>query len=393
MADPAIKRYEFEGWQLDPIERQLTRQGEPIPLTPKVFDTLLILVEKAGRLVSKEEFMSRVWPDAFVEDAVLTQNISQLRKVLGAEVIETVSKKGYRFLKPVHAITTATPTKSQEKLAPDRVISSRAASKRAWLQAACILLAASIVALGLVYLGNRKRHASEPHAILSLAVLPLENLSGDPNQEYFVDGMTDELITDLAQIHSLRVISRTSVVQFKHSRKKLPEIASELNVDAVVEGSVLRTGDDVRVTAQLLDAREDRHLWAASYEQEMENVLRLQAQIARTIAEQVNARLTREEGTKLAARPSTNPESYDALLTGRYLFNRRNPADTKKAIGYLRRAVEVDPQNARAWATLAYCYSSLGADLGVSDPAEVLPLAHLRSTRRFKSTLILPKRI
>jgi tetratricopeptide (TPR) repeat protein len=187
--------------------------------------------------------------------------------------------------------------------------------------------------------------------------------------------MTDELITDLAQIHSLRVISRTSVVQFKHSKKKLPEIASELNVDAVVEGSVLRTGNDVRVTAQLLDARADRHLWASSYEQEMGNVLRLQAQIAKTIAEQVHASLTSEEGSKLATRPSTNPQSYDALLTGRYLFNRRNPADTEKAIVYLRRAVELDPQNGPAWATLAYCYTALGADLGASDPAKVLPLA------------------
>jgi len=187
--------------------------------------------------------------------------------------------------------------------------------------------------------------------------------------------MTDELITDLAQIHSLRVISRTSVMQFKHTQKKLPAIAAELNVDAVVEGSVLRSGNNLRITAQLLDARQDRHLWASSYERDITDAVALQGQVARAIAGQVKAKLTPQEDANLAKQRPTNPEAYDALLKGRFFWNRRNPAAAEEAIGYFRHAVEIEPSNAEAWAALAGCYASLGADLGAADPAKVLPEA------------------
>ena len=183
-------------------------------------------------------------------------------------------------------------------------------------------------------------------------MLPLDNLSGDPNQEYFADGITDELITDLAQIHSLRVISRTSVMQFKHTRKSLPQIAAELNVDAVVEGSVVRSGNRVRITAQLLNARQDRHLWAASYEREMTDIIGLESQVAKSIADQVKVNLTPAEDARLAKRRPANPEAYDALLKGRFLWNRRNAAAAEKAIGYFRQAAGKEPGNAehgRRW--------------------------------------------
>src|SRR5581483_8344395 len=360
--------YEFDQFRLDPCERTLLRQGQAVALTPKVFDTLVYLVENSGRLITKDEFMKQVWAGALVEDAALAQSISQLRKALGdSELIETVPKKGYRFLEQVKIVDAGPPTApvssfssattAQSPLGSDIPVPSRSRARQwVWAVAVLVLLA------GAAFIYFYERTAAARSSIRSLAVLPLQNLSGDPAQEYFADGMTDELITDLAQIHSLRVISHTSVVQFKHTQKSLPEIAAELNVDAVVEGSVVRTGKDISITAQLLDARRDQHMWAASYEREIANVLDLQRQVARTIADQVNAKLTPEEGAALAKQHATNPAAYDALLTGRFLFNRRNPADTEKAIDYFQRAAELDPNNAEAWAALAYANASLGSD-------------------------------
>src|SRR5215467_9076464 len=378
MAISTRQTYEFGAFRLDPTERILLRGSEPVALTPKVFDTLVLLVENSGRLVTKDDFMRQVWADAFVEDATLVQSISQLRKALGdPEIIETVPKKGYRFLGSVRtvvptspAISDAAPALESPTSESDRALRAPKQIARHWLLVSAAL---GVLVVAVVFYVLDRRAGPN---IRSLAVLPLQNLSGDSGQEYFVDGMTDELITDLAQIHSLRVISRTSVMQFKQTQKSLPEIAAALNVDAVVEGSVQRTGNNVRITAQLLDARQDRHLWAASYEREITNVLELQGQVAKSIADQINVKLTPEEGATLTVRRPTNPAAYDALLTGTYLFNRRNAADTKKAIGYLQHSVEIDPNSADAWTTLASCYTSLGSDLAAADPAEVIPLAH-----------------
>ena len=384
MATSSRQAYEFGAFRLDPAERTLLRAGEPLALTPKVFDTLVFLVENAGRLITKDEFMKEVWADAFVEDATLAQSISQLRKALGdPEIIETVSKKGYRFLGTVRIAGAALPatepaqTMQTENFPAHSTVKGPRRNGRLWFAAAAglVLLAALIF----FYVHERSTYAVK--TVRSIAVLPLQNLSGDSGQEYFVDGMTDELITDLAQIHSLRVISRTSVMQFKHTQKTLPEIAAALNVDAVVEGSVLRTGNNVRITAQLLDARQDRHLWAASYERELTNVLELQGQVAKSIADQINVKLTPNEGKALTVRRSTNPAAYDALLTGKYLFNRRTAADTEKAIDYLKHSVAIDPQSADAWATLAYCYTSLGSDLAAADPSAVVPPARAAITK------------
>ena len=376
MATSTRQAYEFGRFRLDPAERSLLRQNEPVALTPKVFDTLVYLVENAGCLVTKDEFLKRVWADAFVEEATLAQSISQLRKALGdTDLIETVPKKGYRFLGKVRTVeaspqaVTSSPT-SVESGGKSQVadVDRSRTSRRPWIWVTTLVV---ILAAGLSFYAYQRSVRDRP-TIKSLAVLPLQNLSGDPGQEYFVDGMTDELITDLAQIHSLRVISRTSVMQFKHTNKTLPEIARDLNVDAAVEGSVVRTGSGIRITAQLLDARQDRHLWAASYEREMTNVLELQGQIARAIADQVHAKLTPEEGASLGKQRRTNPQAYDALLTGRFLFNRRSPADTEKAISYFQKAVDLDPNNAPAWTELGYANASLGSDIGVVDRAKVL---------------------
>jgi len=207
--------------------------------------------------------------------------------------------------------------------------------------------------------GTAGAGADSPRQV-SIAVLPIENLSRDPEQEYFADGMTEALITDLAKIGALKVISRTSVMQFKNSRKPLRKIADELGVDLILEGSALRAGDRVRITAQLIEAKSDRHLWAESYERDVSDILSLQSEVARTIAREVEVKLTPQEETRLAARRAVDPEAFTLYLKGRYFWNRRNPADLQKGLQYFQKAVEKDPQYAQAYAGLADSYSLLG---------------------------------
>jgi TolB-like protein/DNA-binding winged helix-turn-helix (wHTH) protein len=365
--------YSFGAFQLDPLERRLLRNGRDLRLTPKVFETLVLLVERHGLLVEKDDLMKALWPDTFVEEVTLARNISLIRKALGdapgqdeSQYIETVSKRGYRFIAEVKEISQQQPQEVvAEKIAPG-IPCKWWQRSRAWIAMGGLAL---LVAGSAAFLGYRSLHRSL--SIQSLAVLPLENLSGDAGQEYFVDGMTDELITNLAQIHSLRVISRSSVMQFKHTNKTLPEIAKALKVDAVVTGAVSRSANNIRVSAQLLDARQDRHLWAATYERQMEDVLGLQMQVARTIADQVQANLTPAEDARLAKSRRINPEAYNALLQGRFLRNERTPPAMLKALAYFQSAVAKDPGSAEAWAALGDCYTSLAGDQASVDPNSV----------------------
>jgi TolB-like protein/DNA-binding winged helix-turn-helix (wHTH) protein/Tfp pilus assembly protein PilF len=376
--------YTFGPFLLDTGEYRLVRDCRDLRLPPKVFETLLFLVERNGLLVEKDDLMKTLWPGAFVEEVTLAQNISVLRKALGdppgqgqSQYIETVSKRGYRFIADVRKIDpSAAPSGEPQQVQPQSVAPS--VPKKWWQNRAAPITLAGLVLLltGIGAFWRFKALRSSSIEIRSLAVLPLANLSDDPDQEYFADGMTDELITDLAQIHSLRVISRTSIMQFKHTKKTLPEIARELNVDAIVEGSVSRSGSNVHVTAQLLNARQDRHLWAASFERQMVDILGLQTQMAKAIADQVKATLTPEEDAHLTKRPLRNPQAYDALLKGRFLRNRRSAPTTEKAIAYFQQAIAIDPDNAEAWAALGDSYASLGSDIGTSDPAAMRPRAH-----------------
>jgi adenylate cyclase len=224
--------------------------------------------------------------------------------------------------------------------------------------------------------------AAAPHVIRSIAVLPLDNYSGDPKQEYFADGLTDELTTDLATISALRVISRGSVMQFKGDhRPPTPAIAKLLNVDAVVEGSVMRVGDKVRVTAQLIDARADKHLWAKSYERDTRDVLAMQDNIAREIARQVNVELTPDEKVRLTSAPTVNPAAHDAYLKGRYFFNRPSDENLKKAIAQFEEAVKLDPNFAPAYSGLSDAYLWAGLNEGVLTAAEAMPKAKATAER------------
>jgi TolB-like protein/Tfp pilus assembly protein PilF len=217
---------------------------------------------------------------------------------------------------------------------------------------------------------------AEPPAIRSLAVLPLESLSNDASQDYFADGMTDELISDLGQISALRVISRTSVMGYKHARKPLPQIAHELNVDAIVEGTVLRSGDQVRITAQLIDAAADKHLWSQSYEGELKDTLALQNQVARAIADQIRINLNPQEQAALKSAKVVIPEAYESYLKGRYFWNKRTPDSLKVALAYFNQAIDQDPTYAHAYSGLADTYALLGDwQYGVMTPKEALPKA------------------
>jgi TolB-like protein/Tfp pilus assembly protein PilF len=215
-----------------------------------------------------------------------------------------------------------------------------------------------------------------------LAVLPLENLSVDPSQEYFSDGMTDELITELRRIGNLRVISRTSVMTYKGARRPLPQIARELNVDVVVEGTVLRSGNQVRITAQLISAADDKHLWAKSYEVDLGDTLALQEQVARSIASEIRIELTPHEQAMFESVKRVNPEAYEAYLKGRYFWNKRTTESLRRAIDYFNQAIEKDPNYAPAYAGLADSYALAGDwQYGVLTPREAYPRAKAAATK------------
>lgn len=358
--------FRFGEFSLDTDQRVLLRDGKPVALTPKVFDTLLILVANNGRIVEKDELMNRLWPDTFVDEANLASNIKQLRKSLGDDArqpvyIETVARRGYRFIAQVKEREEQTEGEfaAQRQAVTERgklslLDKARRGLRPAWIFPALALL----MIVGVAYWKLAPKTAPDPQ-IRSLVVLPLENLSGDPAQEYLADGMTDALIGDLAKIASLRVISRTSAMHYKGANKPLPEIATELNVDAVVEGAMQRSGDRVSIRARLIHAGNERQLWAESYERDFSDALAMQTEIARAIALEVQAKLTPAERARLTKTVAVSRKALDDYLQGRYLLGRRG--ELTKAIDYFQSALTEDPTYAPAYAGLAACYNSLGS--------------------------------
>src|SRR6266513_3504729 len=375
--------YEFGPFRLDPAERSLLCDKEAIPLTPKAFETLLLLVEYSGHLLTKDELMKRLWPDTFVEEVNLAQNISAIRRALhdkngGLHYVETVAKGGYRFTAETRKILyepPRTPTQDAEPVAGpvlDLVVHRWPVTRLAVIASATIL----VIAIALLFIprivnfrAKGTSAASAATAIRSVAVLPLVNLSSDPEQEYFSDGMTDELIAELAKVGRLRVISHTSVQRYKETKRPLPEIARELSVDAVVEGTVMRSGDRVRITAQLIDARSDRHLWAESYERDLREVLALQDEVAQRIATQVGINLTAGDQTQMVSTRVVDPGAHEAYLKGRYRWNQRTEAGLRAGIKYFQKAIYLDPNYPQAYAGLADCYIMM-ANWGFMPPAE-----------------------
>jgi TolB-like protein/DNA-binding winged helix-turn-helix (wHTH) protein/Flp pilus assembly protein TadD len=349
-------------------------------LPPRAFDTLLVLVENNGRLLEKDALMRTVWGDTVVEENNLSQVVYLLRKALrdgedGSRYIETVPKRGYRFVGGVREVresdmdpassATALQGESEADLsAPASDVEPAVPhlaerNSRGHGLIGVLVIAAVVALLGVAGWRQGLFGEAEPGPIRSVAVLPLQNLSNDPTQEYFVDGMTDELITDLAQIRELKVVSKTSIMQYKSTRIPLPQIGRSLGVDAVVEGSVLRSGDRVRITAQLIRTATDRHIWAAAYDGDLKDVLSLQARVAEAITNEVKLNLTAEESGRLRRGRAVNPEAFDLYLRGRYWWNQRNVEGFKKAIDYFNQAIEKDSNFALAYSGLADSHTLL----------------------------------
>jgi TolB-like protein/DNA-binding winged helix-turn-helix (wHTH) protein len=400
MEHPAEAVYRFGPFRLESSEHRLLRDGEPVSLPHKAFEVLLALVENPGRLVLREDLLKRVWPETFVEEANLAVAVSQLRKLLcdrqngEHRYIETVRSIGYRFVAPVQiaeplpeADAQTTPVQSISAvtvLPPEDLPRKAPGLMRLWPAPLISGIAVAILALLFGFNGRGWRdrllgRASPPH-IESIAVLPLENLSRDAEQGYFADGMTESLITELGKISALRVISRTSVMQYKGTHKPVLEIARELNVDAVVEGSVERFGDRARITANLLHARTDRHLWAGTYERDLRDILELQDQVAQDIASEIRVKLTPHERIQLASSGQINPEAHEAYLKGRFFWNKRTEQPLKKSIEYFEQAIEKEPRYALAYVGLADSYSIL-AQWDFLPPHEAYPKARAAATK------------
>jgi TolB-like protein/DNA-binding winged helix-turn-helix (wHTH) protein len=377
--------YEFGPFRLEPAERKLLHGNEIVVLTPKAFDTLVLLVRNSGHLLEKDELIRALWPDSFVEEGNLTNNISLLRKALGDDpaYIETVPKRGYRFVGAVHRLSNAktlclidaSPVQpSYPVYLPPSDAALRARIRRVGITLAAI--SATVLAIAAIAWRVSRRSGTPRQSgpqIRSLAVLPLTNLSSDADQDYFADGMTEELITDLGKIRSLRVISRTSVMQYKGTKKPVPEIARDLSVDAIIEGTVSRSGNHLRITANLLQASPEKHLWAETYDSDVGDALTVQGQIAQSVAREIQVTLTQKERALLATPRTVNPEAQDLYLRGRYLVPQTTEGSYEKAIRYFLQAIEKDPGYAAPYSALALVYASWVP--GANSPRDRMPKA------------------
>jgi len=386
-------RLRFGTFELDLRAGELRKHGLRVRLQEQPFQILAMLLAHPGEVTTREELQKKLWPaDTFVDfDHGLNKAISKIREALGDSAesprfVETVARRGYRFLAevkvadtaPVHSPEPATQphpsTEGRERpdLVREQVMPKTFARSLAWKVSvfAILLVMASLVTWKLY---SWKRPSP---LIRSLAVLPLESLSSDASQDYFADGMTDELISDLGQISALRVISRTSVMAYKRARKPLPQIARELNVDAVVEGTVLRSGDQVRITAQLIEASSDKHLWSQSYEGELRDTLALQSKVARAIADQIRINVNSQEQAALKNVRVVNPQAYESFLKGRYFWNKRTADGLTVALAYFNQAIDEDPKYAQSYSGLADTYALLGDwQYAAMTPKEALPKA------------------
>jgi TolB-like protein/DNA-binding winged helix-turn-helix (wHTH) protein/Tfp pilus assembly protein PilF len=345
--------YQFEEFTVDARTGELTRAGRRTPLRDQSLQLLLALLERPGELITREELTGRLWPaGTYVDfDRGLNKVVNHLREALGDSAeqprfIETLPRKGYRFVAPVASAgedveTTPAP-------APRR---------RSWLPLAAVVAGGLAIAIG-AGIGAWKwtaRPSAAPH-ISALAVLPLQNLSRDPDQQYFADGLTDALITDLAKTGGIRITSRTSVMQYLGTKKSVKEIGRELNVDAVVEGTVMHAGSRVRVTAQLIQVATDMHLWADAYERDVSRILDLQRALATDIARRIDIFLK-----PLDRERTVNAEAYGLYLKGQYAFYQYTNRGWQEAIQHFNEAIAIDPGFAPAHAGLAETYVVAGA--------------------------------
>jgi TolB-like protein/DNA-binding winged helix-turn-helix (wHTH) protein len=367
--------YRFGLFALDARKRTLSRAGSSVALTAKAFDVLLFLVQHPNRLVTKEELLKAVWGDTFVEEGNLTQYISHLRKALGdasedTRLIVTIARKGYQFTADVTVSATADPlapaavhdSPAESVLAVPHRILERAADEgvpdtsRHWQKT--VVVGASVVLFGIVGFASLPHVGSatppRPTKIM-LAVLPFENLTGDPDKEYLADGLTEETISQLARLdpERLDVIARTSVMGYKHQAARLDQLGRDLSVQYVLESSLRKSGDLMRITSQLLRVKDQSHLWSRNYDYLAPDMLAVQDQVAKAVAQEIQLRLTAQQQTDMARSRPVNPQAFDAYLQGYYFFQRNTNDDTDMAARHYERATQLDPSYALAWVGLS----------------------------------------
>jgi TolB-like protein/DNA-binding winged helix-turn-helix (wHTH) protein/Tfp pilus assembly protein PilF len=347
--------YHFGTFTVDARTGELSQAGRRAPLRDQPVQLLLALLEQPGELVTREALRDRLWgAGTFVDfDRSLNKAVNHLREALGDSAaqprfVETLPRRGYRFIAPV---TVSTADNGAAAPADPR----HGARTRHWLALAIVLAAGIVIGAGIAAarLAPRGSAASE---ITAIAVIPLENLSRDPEQQYFADGLTDALITDLAKQGPLRVTSRTSVMRYLGTRKTIKEIGRDLNVDAVVEGTVTRAGNRVRVTAQLIQVSTDMHLWADAYDREVSHILDLQRALATDIARRINVVVKPIDRVRVV-----KPEAYGLYLKGRYAFHQYTNRGWQQAIEHFKEAIGLDPEFAPAYSSLAETYLVAGA--------------------------------
>lgn len=372
--------YRFGAFAFDPRAGELRKQGIKVKLQGQPVDILSTLLQRPGEVVTREEFQKQLWPsDTFVDfEHSLNAAVKRLRDALSdsAETpryVETLARRGYRFIAPVEV---------RER--PRGFVARLVKRRYAWAGALALGLAAGLM-VWLSLGGSRGRPGVvvSKSPIRSVAVLPLENLSSDPEQEYFAMGITDSLITDLAKIKSLRVISRTSAMHYKGTKKTLPEIARELGVDSIVEGTVARAGNRFRITAQLIRVEGDQHIWAESYESQLSDILMVQREIALAVATHVQSELGGKEKVNLQPVKITNPAAYDAFLKGRFYFFKTGystPGDAHKAVDYFSESIRLDPTYAPAYVGLSDVYNQLSG-LGLVSPVAFAQKSKLALTK------------
>lgn len=390
--------YWFGRFQLDPDSGVLSRDGQPIQLTPKAFNTLLYLLDRSGKLVTKDELMKALWPDAYVAESNLTQTVFMLRKALAdtestESYIKTVPGRGYRFAAEVHRISpaatdsaTSSAIVGQNAIAIPRDLSSSGPSlppiARTRLQSRIRsgMALAGILLLSIAFklaLGRWviPRQASAQNRKM-IAVLPFENLTGDTGQDYFSDGFTEEMITQLGNLdpQHLGVIARTSVEHYRKGLVSAGQVGRELGVGYIVEGSVRRSGDRVRITTQLIRANDQTHLWAREYDRETKDLLELQREIARRVADEIQLMLDPARSATRGFSDANSYEAYDLYLKGRYFWAKRTPEGLGKAVGLFKAATKKDPGYSLAYAGLADSYAMMSG-YGLAPARDYMPKA------------------